>query len=96
MLIGAGYQGRKQWWIGQVGRLSQSMRLTQPMVTLLSAITALPATCAGWSRRVLSARPDRIDQENLATKLTQESFYRAVGAVRSLGLELEAHMELSS
>jgi iron complex outermembrane receptor protein len=37
----------------------------------------------------------RIDQENLATKLPQENFYRAVGAVRSQGLELEAHMQLS-
>nr|BFD38840.1 ferrioxamine receptor FoxA [Pseudomonas sp. FFPRI_1] len=37
----------------------------------------------------------RIDQENLASKLPQENFYRAVGAVRSQGLELEAHMQLS-
>jgi len=37
----------------------------------------------------------RIDQENLATKLPQENFYRAVGAVRSQGLELEAHMQLT-
>jgi iron complex outermembrane receptor protein len=37
----------------------------------------------------------RIDQENLATKLPQENFYRAVGAVRSQGLELEAHMQLN-
>ncbi|MGN8278065.1 TonB-dependent siderophore receptor [Pseudomonas sp. SMN5] len=37
----------------------------------------------------------RIDQENLATKLPQENFYRAVGAVRSQGLELEAHLQLS-
>ncbi|WP_447767515.1 TonB-dependent siderophore receptor [Pseudomonas kilonensis] len=37
----------------------------------------------------------RIDQENLATKLPQESFYRAVGAVRSQGLELEAHLQLT-
>ena len=36
-----------------------------------------------------------IDQENLATKLPQENFYRAVGAVRSQGLELEAHMQLN-
>lgn len=36
-----------------------------------------------------------IDQENLATKLPQENFYRAVGAVRSQGLELEAHMQLT-
>ncbi|KJH88387.1 ferrioxamine B receptor [Pseudomonas fluorescens] len=37
----------------------------------------------------------RIDQENLATKLPQENFYRAVGAVRSQGLELEAHVQLT-
>ncbi|MGR4043964.1 TonB-dependent siderophore receptor [Pseudomonas sp. 910_21] len=37
----------------------------------------------------------RIDQENLASKLPQENFYRAVGAVRSQGLELEAHMQLT-
>lgn len=37
----------------------------------------------------------RIDQENLATKLPQENFYRAIGAVRSQGLELEAHMRLT-
>ncbi|EIM14677.1 TonB-dependent siderophore receptor [Pseudomonas chlororaphis] len=37
----------------------------------------------------------RIDQENLATKLPQENFYRAVGAVRSQGLELEAHTQLN-
>ncbi|MGC1332690.1 TonB-dependent siderophore receptor [Pseudomonas sp.] len=37
----------------------------------------------------------RIDQENLATKLPQENFYRAVGAVRSQGVELEAHLQLT-
>jgi iron complex outermembrane receptor protein len=37
----------------------------------------------------------RIDQENLATKLPQENFYRPIGAVRSQGLELEAHMQLT-
>lgn len=37
----------------------------------------------------------RIDQENLASKLPQENFYRPVGAVRSQGVELEAHMQLS-
>ncbi len=37
----------------------------------------------------------RIDQENLATKLPQENFYRAVGAVRSQGLELEAHTQVT-
>ncbi|MND50102.1 Ferrichrome-iron receptor precursor [compost metagenome] len=36
-----------------------------------------------------------IDQENLATKLPQENFYRAVGAVRSQGVELEAHVQLT-
>lgn len=37
----------------------------------------------------------RIDQENLASKLPQENFYRPIGAVRSQGLELEAHMQLT-
>ena len=37
----------------------------------------------------------RIDQENLATKLPQDNFYRAIGAVRSQGLELEAHLQLT-
>ncbi len=37
----------------------------------------------------------RIDQENLASKLPQENFYRAVGAVRSQGLELEGHLQLT-
>ncbi|WP_334598611.1 TonB-dependent siderophore receptor [Pseudomonas alvandae] len=37
----------------------------------------------------------RIDQENLATKLPQDNFYRAIGAVRSQGLELEAHVQLT-
>lgn len=37
----------------------------------------------------------RIDQENLASKLSQENFYHAVGAFRSQGLELEAHMQLT-
>jgi iron complex outermembrane receptor protein len=37
----------------------------------------------------------RIEQENLASKLPQENFYRAIGAVRSQGLELEAHMQLT-
>ncbi|MFS0828988.1 TonB-dependent siderophore receptor [Pseudomonas phoenicis] len=36
-----------------------------------------------------------IEQENLASKLPQENFYRPVGAVRSQGLELEAHMQLT-
>ncbi|WP_408733441.1 TonB-dependent siderophore receptor [Pseudomonas sp. LS1212] len=37
----------------------------------------------------------RIDQENLASKLPQENFYRAIGAVRSQGLELEAHVQVT-
>ncbi|WP_459747753.1 TonB-dependent siderophore receptor [Pseudomonas sp. 3A(2025)] len=37
----------------------------------------------------------RIEQENLASKLPQENFYRPIGAVRSQGLELEAHLQLS-
>lgn len=37
----------------------------------------------------------RIDQENLATKLPQENYYRGVGAVRSQGIELEAHLQLT-
>ncbi len=36
-----------------------------------------------------------IEQENLASKLPQENFYRPIGAVRSQGLELEAHMQLT-
>ncbi|MCI8208668.1 ferrioxamine B receptor [Pseudomonas sp. S25] len=38
----------------------------------------------------------RIDQENLASKLPQENFYRPIGAVRSQGLELEGHMQLTA
>ncbi|MDD0977352.1 TonB-dependent siderophore receptor [Pseudomonas fontis] len=37
----------------------------------------------------------RIDQENLASKMPQEDFYRAVGAVRSQGVELEAHVQVT-
>lgn len=37
----------------------------------------------------------RIEQENLATKQPQDDFYYPVGQVRSQGLELEAHMQLS-
>ncbi len=37
----------------------------------------------------------RIEQENLASKQPNEEFYRAVGEVRSQGLELEAHMQLT-
>lgn len=36
-----------------------------------------------------------IEQENLASKLPQENFYRPIGAVRSQGLELEAHMQVT-
>ncbi|MBD1598395.1 TonB-dependent siderophore receptor [Pseudomonas typographi] len=37
----------------------------------------------------------RIEQENLASKLPQENFYRPVGQVRSQGLEMEAHLQLT-
>ncbi|NBA97848.1 TonB-dependent siderophore receptor [Pseudomonas sp. R5(2019)] len=37
----------------------------------------------------------RIDQENLASKLPQENFYRPIGAIRSQGLELEAHVQVT-
>lgn len=37
----------------------------------------------------------RIEQENLASKQPNEEFYRAVGEVRSQGLELEAHMQVT-
>ena len=47
------------------------------------------------TENLFTASVFRIDQENLASKLPQENFYRAVGAVRSQGLELEAHMQLS-
>jgi iron complex outermembrane receptor protein len=36
-----------------------------------------------------------IEQENLASKLPQEDFYRPIGAVRSQGLELEARIQLA-
>ncbi len=36
-----------------------------------------------------------IEQENLASKQPNEDFYRPVGAVRSQGLELEAHVQVS-
>ncbi len=47
------------------------------------------------SENLYTASVFRIDQENLATKLPQENFYRAIGAVRSQGVELEAHMQLT-
>lgn len=37
----------------------------------------------------------RINQENLATKLPQESFYRAIGEIQSQGVELEANSQLT-
>lgn len=37
----------------------------------------------------------RIEQENLASKQPDEEFYRAVGEVRSQGLELEAHVQVT-
>ncbi|WP_455906907.1 TonB-dependent siderophore receptor [Pseudomonas guariconensis] len=37
----------------------------------------------------------RIEQENLASKQPNEEFYRAVGEVRSQGLELEAHVQVT-
>ncbi|MFK3944004.1 TonB-dependent siderophore receptor [Pseudomonas monteilii] len=36
-----------------------------------------------------------IEQENLASKQPNEDFYRAVGQVRSQGLELEAHVQVT-
>ncbi|WP_416421801.1 TonB-dependent siderophore receptor [Pseudomonas sp. App30] len=47
------------------------------------------------SDNLYTASVFRIDQENLATKLPQENFYRAIGAVRSQGVELEAHLQLT-
>ncbi|NER59592.1 TonB-dependent siderophore receptor [Pseudomonas sp. MAFF212428] len=37
----------------------------------------------------------RIEQENLATKQPQDNFYYPVGQVRSQGLELEAHVQVT-
>ncbi len=37
----------------------------------------------------------RIEQENLASKQPDENFYRPVGEVRSQGLELEAHVQVT-
>ena len=47
------------------------------------------------TENLFTASVFHIDQENLASKLPQENFYRPVGAVRSQGLELEAHMQLT-
>lgn len=37
----------------------------------------------------------RINQENLATKLPQETFYRSIGEIESQGVELEAKAQLT-
>lgn len=37
----------------------------------------------------------RINQENLATKLPQENFYRSIGEIESQGVELEAKAQLT-
>lgn len=47
------------------------------------------------SDNLFTASVFRIEQENLASKQPNEDFYRAVGQVRSQGLELEAHVQLS-
>ncbi|MFG0408388.1 TonB-dependent siderophore receptor [Pseudomonas sp. FYR_11] len=47
------------------------------------------------SDNLFTASVFRIEQENLASKQPNEDFYRAVGEVRSQGLELEAHVQLS-
>ncbi|MBI6916604.1 TonB-dependent siderophore receptor [Pseudomonas juntendi] len=49
----------------------------------------------GGSDNLFTASVFRIEQENLASKQPNEDFYRAVGQVRSQGLELEAHVQLS-
>lgn len=47
------------------------------------------------TENLFTASVFRIEQENLASKQPQEDFFRPVGQVRSQGLELEAHMQLS-
>ncbi|MBA6062778.1 TonB-dependent siderophore receptor [Pseudomonas juntendi] len=47
------------------------------------------------SDNLFTASVFSIEQENLASKQPNEDFYRAVGQVRSQGLELEAHVQLS-
>ncbi len=75
------------------------MRLTQPMVTLLSAITALPATCAGVEqtgfylqdlieliRKIWLRIPRHPDtQPTHIRTLVPRSFGQAVGAQRRRG-----------
>ncbi|MCO7566998.1 TonB-dependent siderophore receptor [Pseudomonas sp. S 311-6] len=47
------------------------------------------------SDNLFTASVFRIEQENLASKQPDEEFYRAVGEVRSQGLELEAHVQVT-
>ncbi len=47
------------------------------------------------SDNLFTASVFRIEQENLASKQPDEDFYRPVGEVRSQGLELEAHVQLT-
>ncbi|WP_063915105.1 TonB-dependent siderophore receptor [Pseudomonas sp. p21] len=47
------------------------------------------------SDNLFTASVFRIEQENLASKQPDEEFYRPVGQVRSQGLELEAHVQLT-
>ncbi|WP_328825630.1 TonB-dependent siderophore receptor [Pseudomonas sp. S37] len=47
------------------------------------------------SDNLFTASVFRIEQENLASKQPNEDFYRPVGEVRSQGLELEAHVQLT-
>ncbi|WP_103435406.1 TonB-dependent siderophore receptor [Pseudomonas putida] len=47
------------------------------------------------SDNLFTASVFRIEQENLASKQPNEEFYRAVGQVRSQGLELEAHVQVT-
>lgn len=47
------------------------------------------------SDNLFTASLFRIEQENLASKQPNEDFYRPVGEVRSQGLELEAHVQVT-
>ncbi|WP_085627404.1 MULTISPECIES: TonB-dependent siderophore receptor [unclassified Pseudomonas] len=47
------------------------------------------------SDNLFTASVFRIEQDNLASKQPDEDFYRPVGQVRSQGLELEAHVQLT-
>ncbi|PYG97230.1 TonB-dependent siderophore receptor, partial [Arthrobacter stackebrandtii] len=47
------------------------------------------------SDNLFTASVFRIEQENLASKQPDENFYRPVGEVRSQGLELEAHVQVT-